>query len=73
MSRLHPIFETILKTQNFGRGRALITKTVDFPSQEAKDAYKASYAWTALVHGYGAQILSETETSIVYSASNSAD
>jgi len=70
---IHPLFESILKTHNFGTGRALITKTVDFPNQEAKDAYKSSYAWTALVHGYGARVESETSTSIIYTASNSCD
>ena len=60
-------------TTKYPGGRALTKTILGFNDESDKAAFLASHAWTALLYGYGAHILSETPTTLIYTASTSAD
>jgi hypothetical protein len=60
-------------THRYPGGRALTKTIVGFVSESDKAAFLSSMEWTSLLYGYGAHILSETPTTLIYSASTSAD
>jgi hypothetical protein len=60
-------------TTKYPGGRALTKTVVGFTDAAEKDAFLSSMEWTALLYGYGAHILSETPTTLIYTASTSAD